>query len=130
MDNTLNFIREKTRGFEPEIAVILGSGLGDYTKGLDGIEIPYGEIEGFMPSSVKGHKGSLFFGVIKNKKVVIMQGRFHFYEGYPMKSITFPVRVFKKLGVKDGIDPFMTLSFISLPVIPSLRLTTRGLVRV
>lgn len=103
MDNTLNFIREKTRGFEPEIAVILGSGLGDYTKGLDGIEIPYGEIEGFMPSIVKGHKGSLFFGVIKNKKVVIMQGRFHFYEGYPMKSITFPVRVFKKLGVKDII---------------------------
>ena len=103
MENTLNFIKEKTAGFTPQIAVILGSGLGGYTKEIEGIEIPYGEIEGFMPSGVQGHKGSLFFGEIQNKKVVIMQGRFHFYEGYSMKSVTFPVRVFKKLGVKDII---------------------------
>ena len=72
MENTLNFIKEKTAGFTPQIAVILGSGLGGYTKEIEGIEIPYGEIEGFMPSGVQGHKGSLFFGEIQNKKVVIM----------------------------------------------------------
>jgi purine-nucleoside phosphorylase len=80
--------------------VILGSGLGGFTEDIQ-IEysLPYSEIPNFPISTVQGHKGALVFGSIGSKKVVAMQGRFHYYEGYDMKQVTFPVRVMKILGV-------------------------------
>jgi len=99
VQETVSFIKEKTN-FTPEYGVILGSGLGSFTDDIQ-IEftLPYGEIPNFPVSTVQGHKGALVFGTIGNKKVVAMQGRFHFYEGYSMKEVTFPVRVMKYLGV-------------------------------
>ncbi len=103
VQETVNYIKQKTN-FTPEYAVILGSGLGSFTNDLK-IEytLPYTEIPNFPVSTVEGHKGALVFGTIGNKKVVAMQGRFHFYEGYSMKEVTFPVRVFKFLGVEKLI---------------------------
>lgn len=97
---TVSYIKEKTN-FTPEYGIILGSGLGSFTNDID-IEftLPYNEIPNFPVSTVQGHKGALVFGTIGNKKVVAMQGRFHFYEGYDMKEVTFPVRVMKYLGVE------------------------------
>jgi len=99
VQETVNYIKEKT-GFIPEYGVILGSGLGSFTDDIK-IEytLPYSEIPNFPVSTVQGHKGALVFGTIGDKKVVAMQGRFHFYEGYDMKQVTFPVRVMKYLGV-------------------------------
>jgi purine-nucleoside phosphorylase len=99
VQETVNYIKAKT-GFEPEYGVILGSGLGSFTDDIQ-IEftLPYTEIPNFPVSTVQGHKGALVFGTIGSKKVVAMQGRFHFYEGYDMKQVTFPVRVMKFLGV-------------------------------
>ena len=99
VQETVNFIKNKT-GFTPEYGVILGSGLGSFTDDIQ-IEftLPYSEIPNFPVSTVQGHKGALVFGAIGNKKVVAMQGRFHYYEGYDMKQVTFPVRVMKYLGV-------------------------------
>ena len=99
VQETVNYIKEKT-GFTPEYGVILGSGLGSFTDDIQ-IEftLPYSEIPNFPVSTVQGHKGALVFGTIGDKKVVAMQGRFHFYEGYDMKQVTFPVRVMRYLGV-------------------------------
>jgi purine-nucleoside phosphorylase len=99
VQQTVNYIKDIT-GFTPEYGVILGSGLGSFTDDIT-IEhtLPYGEIPNFPISTVQGHKGALVFGTIGTKKVVAMQGRFHFYEGYDMKQVTFPVRVMKYLGV-------------------------------
>jgi len=99
VQETVNYIKGKT-GFTPEYGVILGSGLGSFTDDIQ-IEftLPYSEIPNFPVSTVQGHKGALVFGTIGDKKVVAMQGRFHFYEGYDMKQVTFPVRVMKYLGV-------------------------------
>lgn len=99
VQETVNYIKEKT-GFTPEYGVILGSGLGSFTEDIQ-IEftLPYSEIPNFPVSTVQGHKGALVFGTIGDKKVVTMQGRFHFYEGYDMKQVTFPVRVMKYIGV-------------------------------
>lgn len=103
VQETVSFIKEKTN-FTPEYGVILGSGLGSFTDDIQ-IEfaLPYTEIPNFPVSTVQGHKGALVFGTIGTKKVVAMQGRFHFYEGYSMKEVTFPVRVMKYLGVKKLI---------------------------
>ena len=103
VQETVSFIKEKTN-FIPEYGVILGSGLGSFTDDIQ-IEftLPYGEIPNFPVSTVQGHKGALVFGTIGNKKVVAMQGRFHFYEGYSMQEVTFPVRVMKFLGVEKLI---------------------------
>ncbi len=100
VQQTVNYIKDKTN-FTPEYGVILGSGLGSFTDDIT-IEftLPYNEIPNFPVSTVEGHKGALVFGTIGNKKVVAMQGRFHFYEGYDMKEVTFPVRVMKYLGVE------------------------------
>ncbi len=103
MENTLNFIKEKINDFVPDIALVLGSGLGSFTDGIEGIEIPYSSIEGFPTSNVLGHKGSLFFCKMFEKNLVIMQGRFHYYEGNSMQNIAFPIKVFKKLGVNKII---------------------------
>jgi purine-nucleoside phosphorylase len=99
IQETVNFIKNKTN-FTPEYGVILGSGLGSFTDDLK-IEftLPYHEIPNFPVSTVEGHKGALVFGTIGNKKVVAMQGRFHYYEGYSMQEVTFPVCVLKYIGV-------------------------------
>lgn len=90
--------------FNPEYGVILGSGLGSFTDDIVvEFSLPYNEIPNFPVSTVQGHKGALVFGTIGDKKVVAMQGRFHFYEGYSMKEVTFPIRVLKFLGVKKLI---------------------------
>ncbi len=103
VQKTVSFIKEKTN-FTPEYGVILGSGLGSFTDDIQ-IEftLAYGEIPNFPISTVQGHKGALVFGTIGNKKVVAMQGRFHYYEGYSMQEVTFPVRVMKFLGVEKLI---------------------------
>lgn len=103
VQETVNYIKNKTN-FTPEYGVILGSGLGGFTEDIT-IEhtLPYTEIPNFPVSTVQGHKGALVFGTIGIKKVVAMQGRFHFYEGYDMKQVTFPVRVMKYLGVEKLI---------------------------
>jgi len=103
VQQTVNYIKEKTN-FTPEYGVILGSGLGSFTDDIKiAHTLPYNEIPNFPVSTVEGHKGALVFGTIGNKKVVAMQGRFHFYEGYDMKEVTFPVRVMKYLGVEKLI---------------------------
>jgi purine-nucleoside phosphorylase len=103
VQETVSFIQGKIN-FSPEYGVILGSGLGGFTDDI-AIEytLPYEEIPNFPVSTVEGHKGALVFGTIGTKKVVAMQGRFHFYEGYSMKEVTFPVRVMKYLGVEKLI---------------------------
>lgn len=103
MQNTLDYINKKTNGFTPEIGIILGSGLGDFADEYCDVVIPYNEIPHFMNSNVVGHKGQLVFAEINNKKTVMMQGRNHFYEGYSLSEITYPVKIMKKLGVKTLI---------------------------
>ena len=99
VQETVSYIEEKI-DFTPEYGVILGSGLGSFTDEMKvEFTLPYNEIPNFPVSTVQGHKGALVFGTIGNKKVVAMQGRFHFYEGYTMTEVTFPVRVMKFLGV-------------------------------
>lgn len=98
---TAQFLKEK--GFEaPEIGIILGTGLG---KLIDHItiekEISYAEIPNFPVATVEFHAGKLIFGKLEGKKVVVMQGRFHLYEGYTLQEITFPVRVLEQLGIKQ-----------------------------
>ncbi|WP_291097552.1 MULTISPECIES: purine-nucleoside phosphorylase [unclassified Flavobacterium] len=103
VQETVSFIKEKTN-FTPEYGVILGSGLGSFTDDIQiQFMLPYHEIPNFPVSTVQGHKGALVFGTIGDKKVVAMQGRFHFYEGYSMQEVTFPVRVMKFLGVEKLI---------------------------
>lgn len=99
VQETVSFIQSKF-SFTPEYGVILGSGLGGFTEDIQiEFSIPYSEVPNFPISTVQGHKGALVFGTIGSKKVVAMQGRFHYYEGYDMKQVTFPVRVMKILGV-------------------------------
>jgi len=95
----VNYIKLQV-GYNPEVAIILGSGLGNLAYEIqDRIELSYGEIPYFKSSTVEGHEGKLIFGKIYYKKVVAMQGRLHYYEGYSMQEITFPIRVFEMLGV-------------------------------
>lgn len=100
---TLDYINSITNGFKPEIAVILGSGLGSFCNNLKGYNIPYNDIPHFASSNVKGHKGELLFCKIEEKNCVIMQGRFHFYEGNSMQEATYPIKIFKQLGVSTLI---------------------------
>ena len=88
----------------PTVALVLGSGLGDYAEALeDAVKLPYSEIPGFPRSTVAGHAGMWCCGTLYGKRVVMMQGRFHYYEGYGMKDVTLPVRVMQKIGVKTLI---------------------------
>lgn len=99
----LAFIRERLAGFEPQTGLTLGSGLGFFADShlqADCV-IPYVDIPGFPVSTVEGHKGQLVFGRIEEKRVVCLQGRFHFYEGYSMAELTLPVRLLAALGVQD-----------------------------
>ncbi len=100
LEETLNYLNKVTASFKPEIAVILGSGLGVFCNDLEGISIRYRDIPNFGISSIEGHKGELLFCNIEGKKAVVMQGRFHYYEGNPLSVCTYPIKVFKKLGVK------------------------------
>lgn len=94
------FIEEKI-DFQPKVGMILGSGLGELAEEIDEpVRIKYEEIPFFPVSTVKGHKGQLVIGNFQGKKVIAMQGRFHYYEGYSMEEVTFPVRVMKALGVE------------------------------
>lgn len=103
VQETVSYIQSATQ-FTPEYGVILGSGLGSFTDDIKvEFTLPYSSIPNFPVSTVEGHKGALVFGTIGTKKVVAMQGRFHFYEGYSMKEVTFPVRVMKYLGVQKLI---------------------------
>lgn len=102
MQKTIDFIKSKT-DISPEIGLILGSGLGDIAEEIEGIKIPYNEIPNFAGSHIEGHKGNFVIGELCGKKVVAMQGRYHFYEGHSLEKITFPVKIMKKLGVKKLI---------------------------
>ncbi|MEG0789131.1 MAG: purine-nucleoside phosphorylase [Alistipes sp.] len=98
---TAAFISAKSGNFQPEVGIILGTGLGDFADNIDvKCAIDYKDIPGFPVSTVEGHKGRLIFGLIEGRKVVAMQGRFHYYEGYGMQQVTFPVRVMKLLGIR------------------------------
>lgn len=103
LKETVDYINEKTNNFAPEIAIVLGSGLGDFADDFCDIALSYKDIPGFEASTVKGHKGQLVFATVAGKKVVMMQGRFHYYEGHPIQKVVYPVKVFKKLGVKTLI---------------------------
>ena len=103
LNRCLKSIREKT-DFEPETALILGSGLGDYAESIEIKDVvEYSDIEGFPVSTVKGHKGRFVFGYVKEKPVVIMQGRVHFYEGYDISDVVLPTRLMGMLGAKKLI---------------------------
>ena len=101
---TTEYIKRKIGDFEPEIGIILGTGLGGL---VDEIEIEhrlmYSNIPNFPISTLEFHSGKLIFGILSGKRVVAMQGRLHYYEGYDMKQITFPLRVMKMLGISKLI---------------------------
>lgn len=106
-------IREKT-AFEPKIAIVLGSGLGDYADSIKiETEVAYGDIDGFPVSTVPGHDGKFIFGYVNEIPVVCMKGRVHFYEGYPISDVVLPIRLMKLLGARilfltnasGGINP-------------------------
>ena len=100
IEDSVRIIREKT-DFEPEIGMILGSGLGDYADKIeDPVRISYHDIPDFPVSTVAGHAGQFVMGTCMGKKVIAMQGRVHYYEGYSQRLITLPIRIMKRLGVK------------------------------
>jgi purine-nucleoside phosphorylase len=103
INETKSFIQERIN-YKPEIGMILGSGLGVLAEEIEeAIRIDYKEIPNFPISTVEGHKGQLVIGKLQGKNVIAMQGRFHYYEGYSMQEVTFPVRVMKALGVEKII---------------------------
>lgn len=96
-----DFVREKLGGLKPTNGIILGSGLGKLADEIENpIEIPYGTIPGFPVSTAIGHKGCFIVGTLSGKTVIAMQGRIHYYEGYPMELVTLPTRVMVKLGIR------------------------------
>jgi purine-nucleoside phosphorylase len=96
---TANFIKEKINA-SPEIGIILGTGLGGLVNEIEILDsIPYNEIPDFPVSTVEGHAGRLIYGKLGSREVLAMQGRFHYYEGYSMQELTFPVRVMKFVGI-------------------------------
>ncbi len=100
INQTAEYIRSRVDGQMPTTAIILGTGLGALVDHIDDKQyIPYTDIPNFPVSTVEGHSGNLIFGRLGDRRVIAMQGRFHYYEGYDMKQVTFPVRVFKALGV-------------------------------
>ena len=100
IQETAAFLRSKMRT-QPETAIILGTGLGSLVNEItDKYEIGYETIPNFPVSTVEGHSGKLIFGKLGNKDIMAMQGRFHFYEGYAMTEVTFPIRVMRELGIQ------------------------------
>ena len=100
IDETKEYLEEK--GFvNPEIGIILGTGLGQLIDKIEVLkEISYNHIPNFPTATVEFHKGKLIYGILEGKKVIVMQGRFHLYEGYSLRDVTYPVRVMEKLGIK------------------------------
>ena len=93
-------VREKT-DFVPKVAIVLGSGLGDYANDIKvECEIDYHDIEGFPVSTVPGHSGKFIFGYVGEVPVVCMKGRVHFYEGYPISDVVLPTRLMKMMGAE------------------------------
>ncbi len=102
LKDAIEFLKRKIGDFEPEAGIILGTGLGGLVKEIEiAHSIMYSSIPNFPISTLEFHSGKLIFGTLKGKKVVAMQGRLHYYEGYSMQQITFPVRVLKALGIKN-----------------------------
>ena len=119
---TAEFLKTNTN-FNPKIGVILGTGLGGLVDEIDiKFSFSYDEIPNFPISTVEGHSGKLIFGFINGKEVIIMQGRFHYYEGYDMQKVVFPVRVMKCLGVENllisnasgGVNPSFEIGDLML----------------
>jgi purine-nucleoside phosphorylase len=117
LNETTAFIKTKYTK-QPLIGIVLGSGLGNFTKGMEiECEIDYSDLPHFPVSTVLGHKGRLVFGTMNNKPVVVMAGRFHFYEGYTPQQVVYPIRVMKMLGVETlllsnaagGVNPGFTV---------------------
>ena len=103
VQDTVKFLKDKGITM-PDYGIILGTGLGNLVEKIDiQITIPYNEIPNFPVSTVEGHSGELIFGIIGDKKVVAMRGRFHYYEGWTIEQTVFPVRVMKYLGVENLI---------------------------
>lgn len=122
IQQTSGYLKNKI-GEIPNTAIILGTGLGELANEIDNkTEISYAEIPNFPISTVEGHSGKLIIGTLGGKRILAMQGRFHFYEGYSMKEVTFPVRVFQALGVKylfvsnaaGGMNPSFDIGDIML----------------
>ncbi len=120
--STTEYIRNNT-GAAPEVGIILGTGLGGLADEIDAeTSFPYNTIPEFPVSTVQGHRGKLIFGKLEGKPVVAMQGRFHYYEGYSMQELTFPIRVMNALGVKKlflsnasgGVNPEFEIGDIML----------------
>lgn len=98
---TVEYIRKIAPKFSPQLGIVLGTGLGGLTQVIEPVvEIPYAELPHFARSTVKGHAGSLILGHINGIAVVALAGRFHYYEGYSMEAVTFPIRVLKFLGIQ------------------------------
>ena len=101
IESTARYIKNRIGDFEPEVGIILGTGLGGLVKEIEvEKQLMYSNIPDFPISTLEFHSGKLIFGTLAGKKVVAMQGRLHYYEGYNMQQITFPVRVMKYLGIK------------------------------
>ena len=100
ISEAVNYINGVTSNYNPTVGIILGTGLGGFVDNIQvAYSIPYSDIPNMPVSTVEGHAGRLIFGTIGSVKVVAMQGPFHYYEGYTMKQVTFPVRVLAKLGI-------------------------------
>jgi purine-nucleoside phosphorylase len=113
-----DYIRQNTHGFAPSAGIILGTGLGGLVRELDiHYTLSYENIPHFPVSTVEGHSGKLIFGLLRGKNVVVMQGRFHYYEGYSMQQVVFPVRVMNALGIS-----FLFVSNASGGVNPSFEI--------
>lgn len=100
LNEAVEYLRKKAAGFEPEVGIVLGTGLGGLVNEIDiQYSVMYASIPNFPISTLEFHSGKLIFGLLKGKKVVAMQGRLHYYEGYSMQQITFPIRAMKALGI-------------------------------
>lgn len=122
MEKTVDYIKNKIGDFKPEIAIVLGSGLGELADEYCEIKLAYSEIPGFPVSTVKGHNGNLVFAKVNGKNIMMMQGRFHFYEGHSMQTVTYPIKIMKKLGVETilitnaagGVNPYFKPSSLMI----------------
>ena len=119
---SLDYLKSQT-GSVPETGIILGTGLGNLVNDIDIIEeVSYQDIPHFPVSTVEGHHGKLIFGHLSDRNVVAMKGRFHYYEGYSMEEVTYPVRILKLLGIKDifisnaagGVNPDFNIGDLML----------------
>ena len=101
IEQAVNFIKQRTKNLKPLIGIILGSGLGNLAEEVEQkIIIQYEEVPNMPKSTVSGHKGNFVFGYLEKKPVLVMQGRIHFYEGYTMQEVTFPIRIMQKINLK------------------------------